>query len=214
MHETRRLILDILRSRQPATVEDILTDLHERAYDITSVTVRHHLIRLQKEGLVVAPQMRRRATPGRPQYTYSLTEKAQAQFPNNYQRLALTLLENLRTHLPSQEVNVILEGVADSLAAKIDIPDDLPFEGRMEVVIAALNAQGYEARWEHSPHGLILHTDNCPYHQLAGAHRDVCAMDMRFISALLGVVPRRLQHMLEDTGTACSYLVPHPNLNP
>ena len=84
MQETRRQILDILKAAGEATVDEIVEALHERrGKDITAVTVRHHLIRLQEDQLIAAPQLRHRNTPGRPQHIYALTEKATAQFPNN-----------------------------------------------------------------------------------------------------------------------------------
>ena len=89
MQQTRRHILDILKAQGEATVDEIVEALQtRRGKQITAVTVRHHLTRLQEENLITAPQMRHRSTPGRPQHVYSLTQKAVAQFPNNYQQLA------------------------------------------------------------------------------------------------------------------------------
>ena len=68
MQETRRQILEILHERREATVDDIVIDLSALRGSITSVTVRHHLTKLQDEGLVDNPQMQHRATPGRPQH--------------------------------------------------------------------------------------------------------------------------------------------------
>lgn len=216
MQETRRIILDILRMHQQATVEDIVAELQQRRGSITSVTVRHHLMRLQRDGFIVAPELRRRTTPGRPQHVYMLTEKAREQFPNNYQRLAASLLEEMRKRLPPDGVNVIIEGVADALAGDVQIPPELPFQQRLELVTRLLTEQGYQAYWEARSDGYVLHTANCPYHQVATAEpadqRHLCALDMRLISNLLGAVPRRLDHML-DEGETCSYWVPATSLN-
>jgi len=211
MQETRRIILDILRIQQQSTVEDIVAELQRRRGSITSVTVRHHLMRLQRDGFIIAPELRRRTTPGRPQHVYMLTEKAREQFPNKYQWLATSLLEEMRKRLPPDGVNVIIEGVADTLAGDVNIPLDLPFQQRLELVTRLLTEQGYQAYWEVWTDGYILHTTNCPYHQAAAAEpadqRYLCRMDMRLISSLLGMVPRRLGHMLDD-GETCSYWVP------
>src|SRR3990167_3599948 len=105
MQETRRYILEILKEYEQATVDDIVDELRKRRGDITAVTVRHHLSRLQDEGFVTSPQLRHRSTPGRPQHIYALTDKAAAQFPNNYQRLAVGLVTQLESRLPVDQVN-------------------------------------------------------------------------------------------------------------
>lgn len=206
MQETRRYILDILRKRGQATVDDIVNDLRLHRGDITSVTVRHHLNVLQEENLIASPEQRRRNSPGRPQHVYALTDKAQASFPNNYQRLAQGLLQELQNHLPPAGVNVILEGVALKMAGEAAIPE-LPMPEKLDVVVDYLSDHGYDAAWEPSEDGYILHTCNCPYHAIAEHDAALCDMDMRLVASLLGVVPRRLSHVGAGDET-CSYLIP------
>lgn len=212
MQETRRIILEILRQYQQATVEDIVSELEKRRGNITSVTVRHHLTRLQREGLITSPQQRRRPSPGRPQHVYALTDKARAEFPGNYQRLTLSLLNEIKRHLPPDGVNVIIEGVANTIASDLIVPLDVSFEERLSLVSEYLTQQGYAAHWGPHPDGYVLSTENCPYHHIADGNPQLCELDMRLISLLLGIVPRRLHHWVED-GQTCSYLFPVPALN-
>lgn len=206
MQETRRYILDILRRRGQATVDEIVDELLRRRGSITAVTVRHHLMRLQEDGLITSPELKRRSSPGRPQYIYALTDKAKDMFPNNYQRLAATLIAQMQEQLPPSSINVILEGVADSMANDALIPD-VPMNDRLDLVVDYLNRNGYDATWERADEGYLLTTSNCPYH---GLHEDggtLCQMDMRLISSLLGIVPRRVAHVPEGDAQ-CSYLIP------
>jgi predicted ArsR family transcriptional regulator len=163
-------------------------------------------MRLQEEELITSPELRRRASPGRPQYVYTLTEKAQDHFPNNYQRLAAGLLAELQRQLPPDGVNVILEGVADQLASTAYIPD-VPMSERLDLVVDFLNDNGYEASWERAADGYLLITANCPYHQVSVENQALCNMDMRLVASLIGTVPRRLQR-LSDGGSACMYHIP------
>lgn len=207
MQETRRLILDILRERGQATVDDIVHELRKRRGNITAVTVRHHLTRLQEADLITAPEMRRRNTPGRPQHMYALTDKAQEHFPNNYQVLATALLDELQRHLPPDGVNVIMEGVACTMAADAHVPH-APMDERLDYVVDYLTEHGYSASWEGCSDGYILHTVNCPYRHITNEHGvSLCDMDMRLIAELLGVVPRRISHM-SSGDTMCSYMIP------
>ncbi|GAB4522171.1 MAG: transcriptional regulator [Anaerolineae bacterium] len=207
MQETRRHILDILRETGQATVDDIVNALCERREKhITAVTVRHHLKYLQEENLITAPQLRHRSSPGRPQHVYMLTEKAEEYFPNNYQRLAKGLLEQMQRQLSAEGVNVILQGVAEDMAAEASI-GDVSLEKRMERVVDYLNQQGYEATYEKTSEGYILSTNSCPYHQIATSTESLCSMDMHLISTMLGIVPRMLSRVSQGD-PSCTYLIP------
>lgn len=207
MQETRRQILEILKDRSQATVDDIVTDLEALRGSITSVTVRHHLAKLQDDGLVDASQTRHRTTPGRPQHIYKLTDLGLSHFPNNYQDLASSLLQQIETQLPQNQVNVIIEGMASNMADRANIPQGSMRE-RLDAVVTYLNKHGYEASWDvYGGEGYVLYTHNCPYHHLAHETDLLCNMDMRLIANMLGVVPRLMGRVTEGN-EHCSYLIP------
>ena len=205
MQETRRTILEILRRRRQATVDDIVAELQRRRGHITAVTVRHHLKLLQEEELITTPELRRRTTPGRPQYVYALTSKALDHFPNNYQHLTQSLLEQMQKCLPPAGVNVILEGVADQMATEAAIPQ-CDLAEQLDMAVDYLTDRGYEAHWEPSSEGYVLFTSNCPYHHISEDNPMLCEMDMRLVASLLSVVPRRITHVIDGDDT-CSYLI-------
>ncbi|MBX3086766.1 MAG: hypothetical protein KF716_34350 [Anaerolineae bacterium] len=208
MQQTRQYILEILRERGEATVEEMVAELEKRIqHGITAVTVRHHLDVLRGEYMVTEPTIRRRSAPGRPQYVYALTEKAHEQFPNNYQILVKNLLGQLRTNLPSTQVNVIVEGVADQMVEDAQLPAT-SIERRLDFVIAYLTQLGYDASWDTCSDGFVLRTSNCPYHQVSGEHGELCMMDMRLISGLVGIVPRQLGRIASQQ-ESCDYLIPY-----
>jgi predicted ArsR family transcriptional regulator len=208
MQETRQHILNILRRRGSATVDEIVAELAQTRGSITHVTVRHHLSKLKDENLITSEQ-RNRTTRGRPQLVFLLTTQGNAAFPNNYQQLAQGLIETLATSLDSKQVNVIFEGLANSMANAANIRSDR-LEERLSEVVVYLNEHGYDARWESIQHGYMLHTYNCPYHHVHTKENVLCGMDMTLISKLLGVVPRLASHMTEGA-QSCSYFIPEPN---
>jgi predicted ArsR family transcriptional regulator len=203
MQKTRQKILEYLKQHGEATVEELSHVLDQ----LTPVTVRHHLDVLRGEGLVDAPVVQHRTTPGRPRFAYTLTEKADVYFPKNINVLALHMLAELQETLPPEQINVIFDGVAARMAAEIEPgPVGETFEGRLDRVVAHLTDHGYQARWDRSPEGYVLHTSNCPYSGIVDSRQDVCVLDVRYITRLLGTVPRRLTH-IQDGGEDCSYLI-------
>lgn len=207
MQETRQQILEILKERGEATVDELVSDLGARRGLITAVTVRHHLAILQDDGLVDSPQMRHRSSPGRPQHIYALTEQGIAHFPNNYQTLAVNVIRQLQYNLPAQQVNVIIEGVADAMANDLSLVSYATMREKLDAVVEYLNTHGYDAGWRVDGGGYMLHTSNCPYHHIAQESDALCRMDMRLIARMLGVVPRMVSRVAEGAET-CSYFIP------
>lgn len=207
MQETRRQILEILRDRHEATVDQIVRDLtDQRGESITAVTVRHHLTKLQEEGFVSMPQLQRRSSPGRPRHVYALTDSGETFFPNNYQQLTKSLLSVMQQTLSSHQINVIIEGVAGAMAAGANVPPGtLP--DRLNAVVQYLSEHGYEAAWRYHERGFVLQTSNCPYHNVAHETDLLCQMDMRLISTMLGIVPRMMSRVA-DGDDVCSYFIP------
>lgn len=205
MQETRHHILSILKKRTTATVDQIVDDLMAVRGTITHVTVRHHLTKLQKDELITSDTQNRK-TPGRPHLVYMLTTRGLASFPNNFEYLTDTLINQLEQTLSGNQVNVIFEGVAQKMAAQAFITATTLPE-RLEQITAYLNQHGYEAAWEALPQGFLLHTYHCPYHREHTGANALCRMDMALIATLLGVVPRLTNHMAEGDNT-CSYFIP------
>lgn len=208
MQQTRRDILDILRRRGQASVDELVEDLVQMRGHITSVTVRHHLGRLQQEGLVTTGELRRKHSPGRPQHIYGLTPQAESSFPNNYQRLAAGLLVEMRRHLPPEGVQSVLEGVAREWATEADL-SGLPLQQRMDAIVEYLNGLGYSAHWETGDGCVILHTSNCPYHAVTSDGIPLCEMDVQLVASLAGTQPRCLSQLRLGDET-CSYRFPLP----
>jgi predicted ArsR family transcriptional regulator len=212
MQQTRRYILEILRERGEATVDEMVSELKTRIqHNITAVTVRHHLDILRSDSLVTAPTVRRSGAPGRPQYVYALTDKALEVFPNNYQNLMSTLLTQMKSALPESQIVTIFEGVADQMVAGAHLPhlssNHVSMDEKLNYVVNYLNENGYNVNWEASPEGYILRNHNCPYHKVSDNHGELCNMDFRLIAGLIGIAPRAMTLLSQDE-EGCTFLIP------
>lgn len=206
MQQTRRHILEILKESKEATIDEIVVELSDRIGKITAVTVRHHLEILRGDGLVAAPSVRRRSAPGRPQYVYTLTDRAADIFPNNYQGLAAGLLEQIKEQLPEDKVTEIMENMAQEMVSAAMVPD-APLEVRLEHAVTFLNNNGYTASWSHERDGHVISVINCPYEQISCHNPEVCKMDKKLIEGLVGAPAQRVSWRWEEERELCSYLV-------
>jgi predicted ArsR family transcriptional regulator len=203
MQATRQRILELLRDARILTVEELAAKL-----ELTPVTVRHHLDILKSDGLVEVPEVRRRDAPGRPQYTFQLTPAALAFFPKNYQSFTNLMLTEINTSMPAEQMEQILGNVAARMAAEAAIPGpDAPREQRLQAAVDYLNSRGYVAEWLQEPDGAyVLRTHNCPYHEVSHEHGELCSMDLRLVTQLLGAEPARRER-LSAGGTCCCYVI-------
>ena len=117
MQATRQRILEILKERSEATIDEL-----SEALELTTVTVRHHLDILRGEGLVEVPEVKRRATPGRPQYVYTLTDAADEHFPKNYAGFTNLMITEIKERLDPTELDRILRGMAHRMVAEAPKP--------------------------------------------------------------------------------------------
>ncbi len=202
MQATRQRILEILKERHTATVEELAREL-----DLTPVTIRHHLDILRSEGLVQAPQVKRRDTPGRPQHVYGLTEAADAYFPKNYAGFTDMMLREMRDKVEPEKMRSILDGVATRMASKApQAPAAETLPQRVERVVKFLNTQGYDASWEVTEGGYLLHARNCPYHDVARENVEPCVMDASLVTQMSGIAPQRMQWAFSGDNI-CTYFI-------
>jgi len=202
MQDKRRQILDILKEQGSATIRELSGQLK-----VTGVTVRHHLNALRERELVSKPEVRRRDSPGRPQFEYRLAPKASEHFPKGFVSLSSHLLQEMKAQTDSGKVDAILSGVARRAIA--DAPKrraDSSFAEYVNSVVDYLNGKGYLASWERHPQGIMLHTNNCPYEGMAEKNPEICQMDQNMITSLLGISPHCICHIATGDDS-CSYLI-------
>ncbi len=153
------------------------------------------------------PEVRRRDSPGRPQFEYRLTPKASEHFPKGFVSLSRHLLQEMKAQTDSSKVDAILSGVARR--AIVDSPKrraDGSFAEHVNSIVDYLNGKGYLASWEMHPQGIMLHTNNCPYEGVAENNPEICQMDQNMITSLLGISPQFICHIATGDDS-CSYLI-------
>lgn len=199
MMKTRNQILHLLFERGQCTIKELADEL-----DINPVSVRHHLLKLEAEGLVQYEEERHGV--GRPRRVYSLTKKGLEQFPAQYVRLASKLLSYLKSALPSEMVTQAFVRMAQEMAAEIEGIEFMTTEERLNLLANLLRREGFVVSWEKKGDTYVIRETVCPYLELGSQHPEICVLDETLIGEMLNVDAERVQCML--TGDKeCVYLV-------
>ncbi len=97
---TREHVLKTLLTHEQCTINELAESV-----GINPISVRHHINKLEADGLVISNEERHGV--GRPRRIYYLTEKGREQFPTRYIQLTIRLLEQLKETMPQTMVNNI-----------------------------------------------------------------------------------------------------------
>jgi len=206
MSTTRQKVLKTLLTRQRCTVNDLAD-----AVGINPISVRHHVNKLEANGLVTSEEERHGV--GRPRLVYFLTSKGMEQFPSRYLQLTVRLLAQLKETMPETMVGELFTQMADDLAADYasDLElGDMPIEERLDIVQDLLSSEGFTMEWEQKEDGYHIREVSCPYYHVGQSHPEVCAVDETLISNVLSVPIEKVKCIL-DGDSLCTYVVPEPN---
>jgi len=194
-------IIEYMQRNGSATIKDL-----EQLLGITTTAVRQHLNTLQGEGYIERKAVH--AGVGRPHHTYAATTKAQEFFACHCDDLALTLLEEVFALAGKEQTSRLLTRVSNRLANKYEhsVRSNLLVE-RVGELAGALYQRGVLTDVQaHDDNTFTLHTYNCPYHELAQDHREICEMDEAMLRQVLGS-DVNLTNCMMDGHQGCSFVV-------
>ncbi len=204
---TRQTILQTLSRRQQCTIKELA-----EVAEINPISVRHHITRLEAEGLVTSKEERHGV--GRPRRVYMLTKAGLERFPSRYVDMTVRLLEQIKQNLPAPVVERLFtqmaQDLADEQAVQLDL-EGLSVEERLDVVKQVLNEEGFDVYWEQKGNAYYIHEATCPYLHIGEAHPEICSMDRTLISTLLRV-PAEQIHCRLDGDDRCTYTIPKDNI--
>jgi len=205
---TRLKILTILRQEASATVDQLAQDT-----GLAPATVRRHLDILQRDKLVSFHQVRNK--PGRPGFSYTLTEDGLESGHRDYRGLLLLLLSTVRSLDPldlagrpeTDLLQFLILHMADMTSHTYGDLEQRSPELRIAHLTQALTQGGFSPEVSRANGRVQIRLCNCPFRAAALCEESVCRFDQRLIANFLGVEPTR-QHTIRNGDTSCSYVVP------
>jgi predicted ArsR family transcriptional regulator len=198
---TRQRVLHTLLTRQRCTINELA-----EVVEINPISVRHHINRLEAEGLVTSAEERHGV--GRPRRLYFLTESGLERFPSRYLRLTLRLLEQLKGSMPQPLVSQLFTQMAEDVAAEYhNQVNGLGMEDRLDLVASLLRQEGFTVEWEQKGEEYHIREVSCPYYHIGQSHPEVCSVDQTLISSMLAVPVEKVKCLLNGD-SHCTYVVP------
>lgn len=203
LKSTRDRVLKTLLERQHCTINELA-----EVVEINPISVRHHITKLQADGLVGSDEERHGV--GRPRRIYFLTEQGMERFPTRYVRMSNRLIEQVKQHLPSPVVENLFIQMAQNLLNEETNQAELAkmnFEDRLDLVKDLLADEGFSIEWEKDSEAYHIREVNCPYLQVGQQHPEICAMDQTIISSVLKVPAEKVRCILNGDAH-CTYVIP------
>ncbi len=198
---TKERVLQTLLVNPRSTINNIA-----EAVSINPISVRHHIINLQAEGLIEVAEERHGV--GRPRLVYSLSELGLEEFPTRYVSLTNRLLDQMKETLTEQQVSRIFSqlalGMASTYAAKAQ---KMSMDERLHYVKEILAQEGFSIEWERSDGQIKIHEITCPYLQVGQSHPEVCAVDQTIISTVLNIPAEKITCVLSGDAH-CTFVIP------
>ena len=194
-------ILEYMQRNGAATIKEL-----EHLLGITTTAVRQHLTTLQVEGYIERKAVH--TSVGRPHHTYTITVRANELFACHCDDLALTLLEEVFALEGKERTTLLLARVSNRLANRYaaSVRSEI-LQERVEELAVALHHRGVLSDVKTTDGDVItLHTYNCPYHELAQEHREICEMDKAMLGQVLGS-DVSLTNCMMDGHHGCSFEV-------
>lgn len=198
---TRQRVLQTLLVQKRCTILELA-----KAVEINPISVRHHINRLEADGLVTSEEERHGV--GRPRRLYFLTEAGLERFPSRYLRLTLRLLGQLKDTMPQPLVSQLFTQMAEDVAAEYRTQvEGMGMEERLDLVAGLLRNEGFLVEWEQKGNEYHIREVSCPYFHIGQSHPEVCTVDQTLISTMLSVPAEKVKCLLNGDAH-CTYVVP------
>jgi len=203
MSTTREAVLNTILSQRRCTINELA-----EAVKINPISVRHHIAKLEADGLVDSEEERHGV--GRPRRIYFLTDTGMELFPSRYLRLTSHLLDELKDSLSKSTITKLFKqlasGIVENHVAEVDL-DELTEDERLELLKKLLANEGFTIEVERLDDRIIIKGTSCPYYHIGQEHPEVCLVDKTLISEVLATPASKIKCIL-DGDAHCAYVVP------
>ncbi len=201
MKSTREIILHTMLDRNRATIGELAD-----AVGINPISVRHHIAKLEADGMVSSEEERHGV--GRPRRVYFLTEKGMESFPSRYVQMSNRIIEQMKQSFPADKLKAFFTDMANKVVMEYTDQnhlDQMNVEERMDLLKRIFIEEGVNVEWDLSGDHYQLRGGNCPYLQIEHVHPEVCMLDHAIIANVLSLPLEKIE-VTRQTDDHCTYI--------
>ena len=168
----------LLKNKAGMTADELSAQL-----TITRNAVRQHLAALENDGLVKKSVTR--ASGGRPEQLYVLTDKGNECFPRHYAWFAQLLVQSVQQESGAEGLSERLSTMGAQVGKQLRLQyPELVSRGEITQKLSEVMDQlGYNARSAGGEKEEVIEADNCVFHTLALLNPIICKFDLALLSA-------------------------------
>lgn len=174
----KELLKLLLKNKPGMTADELSAQLA-----ITRNAVRQHLAALENDGLVKKGVTR--ASGGRPEQLYVLTDKGNECFPRHYAWFAQLLIESVQQEAGADGLGERLSTMGAQVGKQLRAqhPELVSRGEKIQKLSEIMEQLGYNARSTGGDKAKVLEADNCVFHTLALMNPNICQFDLALLSA-------------------------------
>lgn len=168
----------LLKNKAGMTADELSVQL-----TITRNAVRQHLAALENDGLVKKSVTR--ASGGRPEQLYVLTDKGNECFPRHYAWFAQLLIQSVQQESGAEGLSERLStmGAQVGKQLRVQYPELVSRGEKTQKLSEVMDQLGYNARSASGEKVEVIEADNCVFHTLALMNPIICKFDLALLSA-------------------------------
>ena len=168
----------LLKNKAGMTADELSAQL-----TITRNAVRQHLAALENDGLVKKSVTR--ASGGRPEQLYVLTDKGNECFPRHYAWFAQLLLQSVQQESGAEGLSERLSTMGAQMGKQLRVqyPELVSRGEKIQKLSEVMDQLGYNARSAGGEKKEMIEADNCVFHTLALMNPIICKFDLALLSA-------------------------------
>lgn len=201
---TRQAILELLKKCQELSVSGLKEHL-----DITEMAVRKHLVKLEGEELIRSRTVRQ--PMGRPVIFYRLTEEGNKLFPNNYDKVAVEILQDIQESMGNEAIDTLFNNREKRMRKKYQrrIYQDDPLVERVKQLVEVQQNNGYMAEFNEDENidGVSFEQFNCPIAAIADRYDKPCQCELALFKEVLGTEQVERVACIAKGERSCKYVI-------
>ena len=173
----KELLRLLLKNKAGMTADELSVQLA-----ITRTAVRQHLAALENDGLVKRGVTR--ASGGRPEQLYVLTDKGNECFPRHYAWFAQLLIDSVQQEAGADGLGERLSKMGAQVGKQLRTqhPELISRDEKIQKLSEIMEQLGYAARSTGGTKAEAIEADNCVFHTLALTNPNICQFDLALLS--------------------------------